>query len=79
MSARAGLPFPSLTDLGQELGRKHVCIIDLIDSRRRRTRVHTFRTSSALQEHISTEKHFFSKDDAKEKAGGILTVLLRTI
>lgn len=58
---------------------KHVCIIDLIDSRRRRTRVDTFTNHHDLQEHIKTQKHFFPKDDAKEKAEGLLKVLLRRI
>ncbi|KAL9138775.1 MAG: hypothetical protein Q9175_000041 [Cornicularia normoerica] len=66
-------------ELGQELKTVHVCLVDLIDSRRLRTRVHVFRSCRELQQHIRTRKHYFPIDEAKESADGLLKVLLRRI
>ena len=73
------LRFPVANPLGQELKKRHVCIIDLIDSRRLRKKIKLFGSQKKLQEHIRTEEHFFPRDGAKEKADGLLTVLLRMI
>lgn len=69
--------FLNANRLGQELKKVNVCIIDLIDSRRLGTQVDRFSTPRELQAHITTAKHYFPKDGAKNKADGILKVLLK--
>lgn len=71
-------PIPtSITQCKKELKKVNVCIIDLIDSRRLGTQVDRFSTPRELQAHITTAKHYFPKDGAKNKADGILKVLLK--
>ncbi|KAF6233061.1 hypothetical protein HO173_008817 [Letharia columbiana] len=74
-------PIPtSITQCKKKLRTVHVCIVDLIDSRRLGgTRVHIFPCHRELQQHIKKKKHYFPKYEAKEKEDGLLKVLLRKI
>ena len=65
--------------LAQQLSTVHVCLVDLIDSRRLHSRVHVFETLSKLQKHVKATGHYFPKKEAKRTGGGILKVLLRVI
>ena len=65
--------------LAQQLKMVHVCLVDLIDSRRLDIPVHVFDSYPELQQHVKSTKHYFPKYEAKHTGGGILKVLLRKI
>ena len=65
--------------LAQQLKTVHVCLVDLIDSRRLGIPVHVFDSYHKLQQHVKTTKHYFPKGEAKRTGHGILKVLLREI
>ena len=75
-----GWAFGGATDrLAQKLQTVHVCLVDLIDTRRLDTPFHVFDSFPKLQEHVKTKKHYFPKYEAKHTGNGILKVLLRRI
>ena len=65
--------------LAQQLSTVHVCLVDLIESRRLHFQVHVFKTFPKLQQHVKATKHYFPKEEAKRTGGGILKLLLREI
>ena len=65
--------------LAQQLQTVHVCLVDLIDSRRLHIPVHAFKSFPKLQQHVKATKHYFPKYEAKHTGNGILKVFLRKI
>lgn len=64
-------------DLHQVLSKVFVNLVDLIDSRRRGTKVSTFRNVNALREYTIRTHKTFPKQKAKQD--GVLKILLREI
>ena len=46
--------------------KSHVNLVDLIDSRRRHTKVRVFRTKAELISYMRATRNFFPKETAKE-------------